>query len=180
MSTTIDNRGNPPQPSREVSGGGGIQTPVYVRNDPQQRIFSDPLTGRKGVSNDARQWDPSFEKRPAGSQSHEKQKENSLNTNPSFVQQAPELNPIDFLVANDDKAILSDKACSYYYAKEALDRTYSSKWGTREHYSTRTLYVTGVAADFFASHLLCQLFSPHGQVEVINFMLYSQGSAFVM
>jgi hypothetical protein len=174
VSTSIDNRGNLPSRPGEVSTAG--RNPVYVHNDIQSRMFSNSLTSCRGVSNDARQWDTSFEKRSFENQSTEKLP--AKRSKPSTEQRHPDKGKL--LFADDKMVRNTTKSCTYYYAQHALERASKDPQASREHYSTRALYVTGIDDEFFVSHHLFQLFKRHGAVEAISYLYTVQGTAFVM
>jgi hypothetical protein len=148
------------------------------RNDGSQRIFSDPLTGRKGVSNDARHWDPSFAKRSSENQPYEKQPyEKQSYAKPTFEKPPPNAPFI-----HDENARVNHKSSTYYYSKNALARTLRDSNESREFYVSRTLYVTGANIDDFTSHHLKELMSRYGTVDGISYLYPNpeNGAAFIM
>lgn len=118
----------PPVHQEDQLGGGGDQ----------QRIFSDPLTGRKGVSGDARQWQPSSEKRSFENQPRPKQPyEKAQNEKQAYDKQSyekPQYSkqqhnrdnswdsiPPDAPFLNDENSRVGGRSSTYYYSKTALE-----------------------------------------------------------
>lgn len=182
-SSSYDPRGNQPQMAKDFSPVNSI--PIYVK-DAQPRTFSDPLTGRKGVSNDARQWEPTYEKRPVKNESHFKQQKQSQK--PAYIKQSPDRNSYDMSVmreppfANDRMARVNDKSSTYYYSTQAFDRSANDYAANRDYYQNRTLYVTGVNIEQFCTHYLREVFQKYGTVDAISYLYPNQqyGTAFIM
>lgn len=183
LSSTIEPRGNHPQMAKDFSPVNSI--PIYVK-DAHPRTFSDPLTGRKGVSSDARQWEGAFEKRPFRNESNSKQQKQLQKE--AYIKQSPDRNPYNMSLvmeppfSNDKMARINDKSSTYYYSMQALDRAITDHAGSREYYVTRTLYVTGLDIEQFCTHYLREVFQKFGTVDAISYLYRNQqyGTAFIM
>jgi hypothetical protein len=176
------NNGTPRgSPLRRVSHmGQGSETPIYVHNPQRQsppydgdatprastrgmmhngqRIFSDPLTGRTGISSDARLWQGNDRQGPSAKQ----------DTSPSVPFEGHPQARTSWNNSNKPSS-------TFWYIGEPRAISYESQ-------GTRTLYVGQVTRDDYESHRLKNLMSKFGEVESITFFFASAsggGPAFV-
>lgn len=185
----MDSQGSPPRLNNPAYNHSARRlTPPIERQEKQtndrQRLFSDPLTGRKGVSGDARYWDSGSEKRPLDNQPpYAQQYEKLPNEKHPYSKQQYERDrlyekpPADAPFLDDPMARVNAKSSTYYYSKTAFERTEA-----RNFYATRTLYVTGATLEDFISHSLKSLFSEYGTVEAVSYLYKNpeSGVSFIM
>ena len=147
-------------------------TPPHVGGAPvNARLFSDPQTGRKGVSNDARLWDNSCQFHVRQSQNqHEPFEKSGSGSQSNGYSQRPRLIPFK----DHPDAKITEKASTFYYMKDAMDQK-------MECFNNHTLYVNGADVDMFTSHALKNMMSEVGTVESISYLYTnpSCGPAFV-
>lgn len=174
-------------PPRQVSQSQVSQSnqPIYVHNSQcvtpphggpsmAPRVFSDPQTRLKVISDDARLWDNSFQNPAVGPQPHQSHEpferptpslqsvsgQQSSLGQPSY---APYHRSRAVPFENHPQAKITEKSSTFFYKKEIMDQK-------PDVYSNRTLYVFGADVDLFVSHSLKDMMSEVGAVESISYL----------
>lgn len=137
-------------------------TPRASGRGNNQRIFSEPSSGRTAFSNDARLWHASDRQR--------------ANSKPEEVANVPDIPPpFEGHQQADIKHRGFNSTCTFWYEGENRHSYFDAQAG-------RTIYAEGFKRDDFESHRLKDLFARCGVVESISYLFArnpDRGPAFI-